>query len=260
MSQINLKKDGPVLTLTLNAPEQLNAMDIPMGKEFQRIIKSLGKDKSVRAVIITGAGRAFSSGGNLAMIEDKFGKSKTVNERELKSFYKMFLGLRDIPQPVIAAINGPAVGAGFCMAMACDLRYAATTAKMGANFSRIGLAPGMGGTYLITRVAGPVNAAEILLTGRVFDAKKAMEYGILNGLCEPDTLIPTVASLAQEIACNGPLPVSQIKKGVQLAQHRTLEQMFAYDAKMQAICFASQDIREGIKAIREKRDPIFKGL
>lgn len=259
MSLVLLNKTNNIATLTLNAPDQLNAMSVAMGEEFGKRLEQIKNDPEIRAVILTGAGRAFSSGGNLDMLTEKLERNQSQNEENLKAFYKMFLEVRNIPQPVIAAINGHAIGAGFCLALACDLRYASSKAKMGANFAKIALAPGMGGTYLITRLAGPVNAAEILLTGRTFDANHAKEYGLLNAVCEPDDLIQHVQAVAEEIAKNGPIALKYIKKGIQEAQDKTLEQMFDYDSQSQAACFETEDIKEGIAAVRDKRPPKFQG-
>lgn len=259
MPLVTFESDGRVAVVTLNDPERLNAMSVPMGAEFATLFKKIAKDKSLRAVILTGAGRAFSSGGNLDMITGMFGKPKATIAKQLKTFYKMFLVVRDVPQIVIAAINGPAVGAGFCLAMACDLRYAAASAKMGANFTKLGLAPGMAGTSLMTRLAGPVRAAEILFTGKLFDATQADRYGLLNEVVGDADLIERTGAIARDISANAPMPLSQIKKGIQLAQTKTLEQMFDYDARMQAICLNSEDIKEGIAAAKEKRRPEFGG-
>lgn len=254
-----LNKKNSIATLTLNAPDQLNAMCVAMGEEFKEHLEQIKNDPDIRVVILTGSGRAFSSGGNLDMLTDKLEHNQSQNEENLKAFYKIFLEVRNLSQPVIAAINGHAIGAGFCLALACDLRFASSKAKMGANFAKIALAPGMGGTYLITRLAGPVNAAEILLTGRIFDAHQAQEYGLLNGVCEPENLIPHVQKVAQEIANNGPIALKFIKKGIHEAQNKTLEEMFDYDSRAQATCFDTDDLKEGIAAIREKRQPRFQG-
>lgn len=259
MSLVTLEKTNKIATITLNSPSQLNAMCVNMGHDFSKIIANIKTDPSIRCVILTGAGRAFSSGGNLEMIREKFTKSAEQNYNELKNFYQTFLEIRQLPQPVIAAINGSAVGAGFCLALACDLRYASETAKMGANFAKIGLAPGMGGTYLITRLAGPLHAAEILMSGQTFPAEKMLKFGLLNDIFPAEDLMTRVQNIAESIANNGPIPVQQIKRGIQMAQHKTLEEMFDYDARMQAICFESNDIREGIAAVSEKREPNFLG-
>ncbi|MBI2339952.1 MAG: enoyl-CoA hydratase/isomerase family protein [Deltaproteobacteria bacterium] len=209
--------------------------------------------------ILTGAGRAFSSGGNLDMIESRTRKKEATNKKELKMFYRIFLDVRNLKIPVIAAVNGHAIGAGFCLALACDLRYASLEAKMGANFAKIGLAPGMGGTWLITRLIGPTRAAEVLLLAENLSAKRAFDMGLLNGVFEADKLLPHVHGVAKVIAENGPMPVVLIKKGIQKALHGTLEQMFDYDSACQAKTFTTEDIKEGIRAIREKRSPLFQG-
>jgi enoyl-CoA hydratase len=259
MPLVTFEAAGRTAVVTLNDPERLNAMSAPMGAEFAALFKKIAKDKTLRAVVLKGAGRAFSSGGNLDMITGMFGKPKATITKQLKTFYKMFLIVRDIPQIVIAAINGPAVGAGFCLAMACDMRFAAASAKMGANFAKIGLAPGMAGTSLMTKLTGPVRAAEILFTGRLFDAAQAERYGLLNEAVNDADLLERAGTVAREIADNAPLPLAQIKKGIQLAQTKTLEQMFDYDARMQAICLNTEDIQEGIAAAREKRPARFTG-
>lgn len=248
-----------VATLTLNQPSNLNAMDIAMGKAFQKTLVSLDKNKEVRAVIITGAGRSFSSGGNLEMLEEKLIKNQLNNYKDLKNFYSVFLGVRKLRVPVIAAINGAAVGAGFCLSLACDLRYASSTAKIGANFARLGLAPGMGGSYLVTRLVGPTRAAEVLLLAEILSASKAFDMGLLNGVFEPENLMSHVLGVAKVIAGNAPFAIETIKTGIQMAMHATLEKMFDYDARSQAKSFASEDIKEGIKAVREKRSPKFIG-
>ncbi len=255
---ITTVKDS-IATLTFNKPDQLNALDEPMGKAFSQSLKQIRNDPSIRALIITGAGRAFSSGGNLSMLESKIKKSQTANKAELKRFYRTFLEVRDLDIPVIAAINGPAVGAGFCLALACDFRFAAESSKMGANFARLGLAPGMGGTYLITRLVGPLRAAEILMTAHVFDARTAEKFGLVNGVSADAGLMPLVINTAKLLASNAPLSMAMIKRGIQKAQHASLEQMFNYDSAAQAKCFTTQDIKEGIAAIRDKRNPIFTG-
>lgn len=250
-------KDG-IATITFNKPESLNALDEEIGFAFKKKIEEIKKDSSIRVLIITGSGRAFSSGGNLDMLELRTHKSFAENKKELKKFYQLFLSIKTLSIPVIAAINGAAVGAGFCLALACDLRYAASTAKMGANFSKLGLAPGMGGTYLITKLAGGSAAAEILYFGELFTAQKALEWGLINEVVE-ENLLEYVQKIAKKIASNGPISIAKIKKGIQMAETLTLETLFDYDSESQAQCFTTQDIKEGIAAVREKRNPVFKG-
>lgn len=259
MPLILRNQDGPVVTLTFNDPDALNAMTEAMGKEFAAHLNVIKKDQTIRAVILTGAGRAFSSGGNLDMLVAKIGKSKAINGKSLKGFYRLFLEIRNLPQPFIAAINGASVGAGFGVALACDLRYAATDAKMGANFARIGLAPGMGCTYLLTRLIGPTHAADLLMTGRLVTATEAKNLGVINDVFETENLLENVKTIAHKIAANAPLPVRQIKKGIQQALHKSLDVMMDYDAQCQSECFLTEDVREGVNAVREKRVPRFLG-
>lgn len=246
-------QDGPVVTLTFNDPDALNAMSEAMGKEFAAHLKIIKKDRTARVVILTGAGRAFSSGGNLDMLAAKIDKSKAINGKSLKGFYQWFLEIRNLPQPFIAAINGASVGAGFGVALACDLRYATTEAKMGANFARIGLAPGMGCTYLLTQLIGPTHAADLLMTGRLVTASEGKNLGLINDVIETENFLEHVKAVAHKITANAPLPVRQIKKGIQQALHKSLDAMMDYDAKCQSECFLTKDIREGIDAVREKR-------
>ncbi|EKD41946.1 MAG: hypothetical protein ACD_73C00429G0001, partial [uncultured bacterium] len=156
-------------------------------------------------------------------------------------------------------INGPAVGAGFCLALACDFRYAARDAKLGANFSKLGLAPGMGGTFLVTRLAGVTRAAEVLMLGEIMSAEKSLQYGLLNGVFENHELLSKVKDVAYQLAQNAPVSLGMIKQGIQKALTGSLTQLFDYDSKSQAACFKTKDIVEGISALREKRKPVFTG-
>lgn len=252
--------ENHIATITLNRPETLNALDEKMGLAFRDILKKTERNRDVRVAVITGAGRAFSSGGSLEMIEGMVNRNRTNRtntKQKLRKFYSFFLGVRKLSVPVIAAINGHAVGAGLCLALACDLRYAANTAKLGVTFAKMGLAPGAGATYLITKLAGPLRASEILLLGENLSGDRAFEMGLLNGVFEPDTLMHHVHGVAHIIAENGPFAVKMIKKGIQLSQEKTLKKMLDFDAEAQAKSFAMEDIKEGILAIKEKRTPRF---
>lgn len=258
-SPVLYQKSKHIATITFNKPESLNALDESMGYEFAEILNNIKKDPEVRALVITGAGRAFSSGGNLAMLEERVHKDEATNKRELKEFYQLFLGVRDLDIPVIAKINGHAVGAGFCLSLACDFRVASETAKMGANFARLGLAPGMGGTYLITRLLGPTRASEILMLGEIITAQKAYDFGLLNNVVPANELDTCVGKICETLIHNGPFSLGRIKKGMQLAMNATLEELFDYDSASQAKAFETKDIIEGIQAVKEKRLPDFKG-
>ncbi|MBF0105723.1 MAG: enoyl-CoA hydratase/isomerase family protein [Deltaproteobacteria bacterium] len=257
MNTILFTKNKKIATITLNLPQQLNAMNHHMAADFKATIRKIKKDACVRVVIITGAGRAFSSGGNLDMLASRFKKRLSQNTVELKKFYNDFFSIRDLPQPVIAAINGPAVGAGLCLALACDLRYAGAEAMFCINFARMGLAPGMGTTSLLTRLMGPTQAAEALFRAQTMTAQEAHTKGLVNNVFKQTQLMNKVEKIAQEIASHSPLALQYIKQGLYKSQQKSLHHMFAFDALAQAQCFISNDIKEGIKAIRENRRPVF---
>ena len=171
---IGLSREGGVATLTFDDPERRNAMTEAMGRALAERVRELSAEDDLRAVILTGAGSAFSAGGDLDMIESKAragverpgGEVREGHRRFMRAFYGLFLSIRELPCPALAAINGHAIGAGFCVALACDLRIAAQEARLGLNFTRLGIHPGMGATWLLPRLVGPALAAEILCSSR----------------------------------------------------------------------------------------------
>ncbi len=173
-------RSGAIVTLTLNRPEIRNAMNVELTEAFAAAVAQIGTDLDVRAVVVTGAGKAFCSGGDLGWINPGPGASVPEMRRKMRSFYPQFLAVRALDVPVIAAINGPAVGAGLCLAMACDIRVAADTATLAAPFTRLGMHPGMAATYLLTRLVGTARASELLFTSRTIDAREAEHIGLVN--------------------------------------------------------------------------------
>lgn len=259
MSLIQTQQTGHVFKINLNAPDTFNAMTEAMGIEFRKTINTIKSDNSVRVVILTGSGKAFSSGGHIDMLKAIGAKSQTEAEDALKSFYNHYLSLRELPQPVIAAINGAAVGAGFCLALACDLRLVSASAKMGANFAKIGIAPGMAATYLLQHSVGKLKASELLFTGKLVTATEALQMGLVNAVHPNDQLVAAAQKLAEEIANNAPLALRFIKESLQLAETGTLADIFAFDSVSQAQTLRTQDFAEGIDAAISKRQPKFMG-
>lgn len=259
MTPILFEKEGSIAWVIFNDPERLNALTDQMGQEIQRLVGVVNKDKTIRVVIITGSGRAFSAGGNLDIIVARTKKKSAVNQKEMIGFYHRFLSLLKIEVPVIAMINGPAIGAAFCVTLACDFRIASTDAKMGVNFVKIGLSPGMGGTFLLPRVLGIPTAMDLLLTGRTVKADEALRLGIVHRVVLPETLKEETLSLAREIAANAPMAVKVAKQGILLSL-KNLESSLLFESKKQAVCFQTKDIVEGIEAIRAKRLPKFSGV
>lgn len=259
MSLVLFEKQDAIGQITLNDPDKLNAMSEAMAHEFKQILDEIAADDSIRVIVLTGAGRAFSSGGNADMLKSYGQKSPQESAQLLKNFYNHYLKVREIPQPVIAMMNGHAIGAGFCLAMACDLRFCVDNAKYGVNFARIGLAPGMAGAYLLKHSIGNVRAAELLLTGKAVSGEDALRLGLVNDVCSADQLSEKVFSVAQDIARNAPLAVRFIKQALQVAETGSLNDVFEFDSKAQAECLRSQDFSEGIDAVLAKRKPNFLG-
>lgn len=253
------EKTGAIGRITFNDPERLNALSLEMAAEFPRIVATIRNDPELRCVIVTGAGRAFSAGGNLDMIEDKRRKSVEVNEAEMMGFYGSFLCIRDVEVPTIAYINGHAIGAGFCVALACDLRIAAEKAKLGVNFTKLGISPGMAGSWLITQLAGYSVAADLLFTGRTLLAPEAHQLGLVNQVLPAILAKAAVEETAQDIAANAPIAVREAKKVLLTNQSLSLDHALPNEAKAQAVCFQTEDLLEGVEAIRNKREPKFKG-
>jgi len=261
-----LARDGDVVTLTFNDPTHLNAMTQAMGEAFSACVAELAGDASLRAVVLTGAGRAFSAGGDLAMIEARAAAGAANGPRGrgairdgMRSFYKLFLAVRDLPCPTLAAINGAAIGAGLCVALACDVRIASSEAKLGLNFTQLGLHPGMGATWTLPRLVGEAHAAELLFSSRLFTGTEAATIGLVNRAVAPAEVLPAAHALAAEFAAAAPLAVRGVKRALRRTAEASLEDQLSFEAQEQAACFESRDVREGLASIRERRAPKFEG-
>ncbi len=255
---VDRSPDG-VVTLKLNRPDVLNAMTAELGDALLAEIDRLKSDDTVRAVVLTGEGRAFSAGGDLKMIEDNGKRPILDNRVHMKAFYQRYLTIRDIPVPTIAAFNGAAIGAGFCIGLACDLRIAAAGAKLALNFVRLGLHPGMGATWLLPRVGGLQAAADLLYSGRTIGAEEALQMGLVARVVAPEKIHDEAQSMAAEIAQQGPVAVRMVKKALRQSLESSLDQQLEFEALQQAVTLASADFREGVAAARDKRKPVFKG-
>ena len=263
---VRLDRDGAVATLTFDDPERLNAMSQAMGEAFAARVVELCRAGDLRAVILTGAGRAFSAGGDLEMIEGRAaegaaapGTARRAIRDGMRSFYGLFLAVRELPCPTIAAINGHAIGAGLCVALACDLRIAAARAKLALNFTKLGLHPGMGATWTLPRLVGAAAAADLLYTSRQIDGSEAARIGLVSRSLAPKEVLPAARALAGEIAACAPIAVRGVKRALARSAGATLEDQLSFEAGEQAICFESRDVHEGLAAARERRDPRFAG-
>lgn len=242
--------------ITLNDPDNLNAMGEEMAAEVLGLVQKLKPEAAkLRAIIVTGAGRAFSAGGNLSMLEKKQEISGEENRLLMEKFYHSFLSVLQLNVPLIAAINGHAIGAGLCLASACDIRMANEGAKLGLTFVKLGLHPGMGATYFLPRILGYAKASELLLTGRVVDAAEALRIGLLSKVVKSD-VVDEAKALALEISESGPESVRQLLQTLR-AGPTSLEATLEREALCQSINYKSSEFKEGVRATIEKRKPKF---
>jgi 2-(1,2-epoxy-1,2-dihydrophenyl)acetyl-CoA isomerase len=252
-------EDG-VATLTLNRPEKMNAINTEMAVAFNEALTRISIDKNIHAVVITGAGRAFCAGGDLGEIW----KGRQANNKEdLEPLLRAGLGammkIRTMRQPVIAAVNGAAAGAGMNIALAADIRFSADNANFGETFAKVGLFPDFGGTFFLPQLVGHAKAAELLYTGDMFDAKTALQLGIVNKLIPSDKLQEETNSFARGIV-HGPRMVSRALKQILFGNQRAeLSKALEYEVEEQLRCFESEDCAEGLRAFFEKRKPNFQG-
>jgi len=249
-----------VATLVMNRPDRLNALDTKLVTALNDALGRISKDESVRVVVLTGAGRAFCAGGDLALIGQVRAAGATHDlELLLTSGTKAVLTMRCMPQPVIAAVNGAAAGAGMNLALAADVRIAAEEAMFGQNFAKVGLFPDFGGTYFLPQLVGPAKAAELFYTGEMIDAKTALQLGIVNRVVPATQLEAEVNALARRIAEGPPLAIRAVKKTLFASEGEKLTLALAKEVQEQTRCYFSQDCSEGISAFFEKRPPTFRG-
>ncbi|HHY61231.1 MAG TPA: crotonase [Clostridia bacterium] len=256
-NNILCEKEGPVAVITINRPQVLNALNAETLQELEAALDQIERDREIRVVIITGAGeKAFVAGADISFMQN-------LTPLEAKQFarlgQKVFSKIENLPQPVIAAINGYALGGGCELAMACDIRVASTRAKLGQPEVNLGLIPGFGGTQRLTRLVNPGLAKEILFTADTYDAETAKQIGLVNHVVPPEELMPFCKAMAGRIASKGPVAVQLCKEAVNDGLEMDLEKALIHEADLFGVVFATQDRAEGIAAFLEKRKPEFTG-
>jgi enoyl-CoA hydratase/carnithine racemase len=243
--------------ITLDRPDNRNSMTPELLDAFGEASAKARADTSIRALVVTGTGACFSSGADFkSTLQRETGA--TPHERSY-AMYAPFLSLLDIAVPVIGALNGHAVGGGFGLALVCDMRIGALDAKYGANFVKLGLAPGMAISYLLPRLVGMARANELLLTGRLVDGREAEAIGILNRAVPAANVLSEAMALATTIAGNAPLAVRSTKAAIRRGLALTVREAAREEAVAQAETLATSDCAEGIAALLEKRTPVFTG-
>jgi len=249
-----------IATITLNRPDKLNAFIGHMRRDLAEALEQAGSDRSVRVVIVTGAGRAFCAGGDIAFMAELM-KRRDVEEfsRILGAGRRVITAIRQMTKPVIASINGPASGAGCNLAFACDLRIASNTATFSQSFTKVGLHPDWGGTYFLPRFVTPNKACEMFFLGEAIDAAEAERLGIVNQVVAPEDLESATLQLAERLRAAPPIALAAAKHAVYMSEVAELEEMLRYETEAQLRCFESDDGLEGVRAFLEKREPKFTG-
>ena len=255
MAEVESSREGAVLTITLNRPDVLNAFNTAMHKALAAVLKE-ARGPDVRAVVITGAGRGFCVGQDLTEFKEASG---AIGSRLRETYHPNVLAIRALEKPVIAAVNGPAAGAGMSFACACDLRIAADAASFVPAFINIGLVPDSGGSYFVTRILGPARAFEWLASGRKLTAAEAHAWGLVSEVVEADALEARAAGVAAHFAALPTRAVGMTKRLIDHAPNATLEQQLEREADLQTAATQTEDFREGVAAFLEKRPPQFQG-
>lgn len=253
-----LANGGSLAILSLDHAATRNSMTLEMGMHFNREMHQLAGHDQPRVAIVTGKNGVFSSGGDFNLLKSFAEKTPQENREFMGAFYRLFLVVRDMPFPVIAAVNGHAIGASLALALACDLRYFVPSGKYAFNFVRLGIHPGMGSSYLVREIAGMSQAQELLLTGRTISGEEALRRGLCHGLFPPDDILEQCVAVAEEIGACAPEAVRLTKRGLN-RNPASLDAALDFEAESQAENFVSADFREALQAIEEKRDPRFTG-
>jgi 2-(1,2-epoxy-1,2-dihydrophenyl)acetyl-CoA isomerase len=256
--EILTEREGAVGWIRINRPARLNAFSQTMREDLEAALQQMEKDPEIRCVILTGVGRAFCTGGDVGVMK------QLIEENDIERFETLVrIGARivnfiaEMKKPVIAAVNGPAAGAGACLALACDLRLASEHATIGFGFLRVGLHPDWGGSYFLPRLLGPAIAAELLYTGEMINAERSERMGLFNRVVAHAELDAAARTLAGQIAAGPVATVIDTKRTLRRSYDSTLAEVLEQETQAQLKAFRSADFREGINSFIEKRAPRF---
>jgi 2-(1,2-epoxy-1,2-dihydrophenyl)acetyl-CoA isomerase len=252
------RRDGAVATITLNRPDKLNAIDNEVRQGLTSALDSVEHDREIRVAVITGAGRGFCAGGDIqTMIELKKGFHSATFRSYLQDGHGVVRRIREIAKPIVAAVNGPAAGAGMNLALACDLRIASENATFAQAFARLGLHPDWGGTFSLPRMVGMGKALEIFWLGDPVPAEEARRIGLVNFVVPQEQFENATQCLAGRLASAAPLPMALLKHALYERVQTELDRVMENELQAQMKCFESEDFTEGLRAFAEKRAPKF---
>jgi len=255
------ERRGRVLLVTLNRPDSLNALVEDMGRLVSDAIRNAGTDAGIGAIVLTGAGRGFSSGGDIALMESVMSAGAHWNDFKgvVTGGRDIALAIRSCPKPVIAAVNGAAAGGGMGLALSCDIRWASEKAKFAQSFVKIGLHPDWGSLYALPRLVGTARALEMMWTGDPIDSTEALRLGIVSRVLPVEQLLPETLAFATRLAEGAGFAMAEIKRSAQAAFTLSLEGALEREIDAQERCWNSRDAKEGIRSFLEKRPPKFEG-
>jgi len=264
VSFLDITRDGHVTTITIDRAETMNPLGAPGdGDAFRSACDAINRDMDVRCVILTGAGRAFSAGGDIKAMRDRTGTfggtTPAISDGYRDNIHLMLRALHDLRVPVIAAVNGPAIGLGCDVACLADMRIASEKAKFGVTFLKLGIIPGDGGTWILPRIIGQARAAQLFYTGEVIDAATARDWGLVSRVVAPDAMMDEARELAAKVAAMPPHALRQAKMLMRQGQQLSYDSALELAANTQAMMHTTRDHHEGVAALIEKRTPDFTG-
>jgi 2-(1,2-epoxy-1,2-dihydrophenyl)acetyl-CoA isomerase len=251
------ESNGPIATITLNRPEAMNSLNDNLVNHLTSILNSVRQNPAVKTVVITGNGKAFCAGGDLLHLNSLTDPIAARNF--IMSAGQLVSLIMTMDKPVIAMVNGVAAGAGFNIALACDIVYCSQSARFAQSFAKVGLVPDCGGIYLLPRIVGTHKAKELMFTADLIDANTALASGLVNKVVPDNELKNETYQFAERLASSAPIALSMIKRAVNRSSQLDLDTTLELEADCQCICMQTEDHKEGVKAFREKRKPVFCG-
>ncbi len=247
-------------TVTLDRPDKLNAFAGRMRQELAEAVNQVAESDDVRVLVVTGAGRAFCAGADVAYMREVLERGDWEAAKGLVEAGRIVVTtIRSVAKPVVASVNGAAAGAGANLALACDVRIASDRASIGQTFNRIGVHPDWGGTYFLPHLVGPAKALELIYSGEMIDADEAQRLGLFNRVVPHDRLDEETLAFARMLAAKPPIALALAKQAVYQSEQQPLDEMLQLELNHQMLCFQSEDAKEGLQAFLEKRPPSFRG-